>query len=344
MMGRMMIVAPACALSVMIVTARADSAGDFYRGRTIEIDVGTGVGGGYDANARLVARHLARFLPGNPTIVVNNVPGGGGLRAANALYNKSARDGSVIATFSNAMITEPMLGNAQALFEPQKFTWIGSASREDGLCVATRSSGVGSWSDLLQKDVIVGTAAAGTTTYVFPVMLRNLFGARFKPVSGYPDGGQIALALERGEVQSICQTYSSIKIGHPDWLRDHKVVPLIALGFGRLPELPEIPSVFELAKDAEQQQILKVILAPTLAGRPFVAPPGIPPERAAVLRDAFDAMTKDGPFLGEARALRMDVQPTGSREIESLVQEIYELPESIVVKTKLAATSNTSGR
>src|SRR6516162_1770008 len=162
--------------------ARADSVAEFYRGRTIELDVGTGVGGGYDANARLVARHLPRFLPGNPAIVVNNVPGGGGIRAANALYNKSARDGSVIATFSNAMITEPMLGSGGALFEPAKFSWIGSASREDGLCLATRASGITSWSDLLAKEVIVGTAAPGTTTYMYPMMLRNLFGAKFKLV------------------------------------------------------------------------------------------------------------------------------------------------------------------
>jgi len=322
----------------------AESIADFYRGRAIELDVGTGVGGGYDANARLVARHLGRFLPGSPTIVVNNVPGGGGIRAANALYNKSARDGSVMGTFSNAMITEPLLGGGPALFEPQKFTWIGSASREDGICVATRSSGIASWSDLLQKEAIVGTAAPGTTTYMYPVMLRNLFGARFKPVSGYPDGGQIALALERNEVQSVCQTYSSVKIGHPGWLRDRIVQPLIALGFARIPELPELVSVFELAKDAEQQQVLKVILAPTLAGRPFVAPPGIPPERAEALREAFDAMTRDPRFLDEARQLRMDVEPASSREIETLVKEIYALPESVIAKTKLIATIVSPGK
>jgi tripartite-type tricarboxylate transporter receptor subunit TctC len=352
MIGRVTIVAAAWVLALTIALfvalgcepARADSVADFYRGRTIELDVGTGVGGGYDANARLVARHLARFLPGNPTIVVNNVPGGGGIRAANALYNKSPRDGSVIGTFSNAMITEPMLGNAQALFEPQKFTWIGSASREDVVCVAASGSGIESWNDLLQRDIVVGTAAPGTTTYLFPVMLRNLFGARFRPVSGYPDGGQIALALERGEVQSVCQTWSSIKVAHPDWLRDHKVVPLMTLGFSRLPELADIPSVMELATEVEQQQVLKIILAPTLAGRPFAAPPGIPSERAAALRDGFEAMTRDRLFVDEARQLRLDVQPSTSREIEALVHEIYALPQTVVAKTRLVATGSPGGK
>jgi len=315
----------------------AQTVADFYRGKTLEIDVGTGVGGGYDANARLVARHLGRHLPGNPTIVINNLPGGGGIRAANTLFNRLARDGTVIGTFSNAMITEPLLGSGQSLFDPTKFTWIGSASREDGLCVATQSSGIASWNDLLEKEVIVGTTAPGTTTYMYPVMLRNLFGAKFKPVSGYPDAGQIALAVQRNEVQAVCQTLSSIKIGRPDWLRDRVVVPLIALGLTRLRDLPDLMSVMELARTAEQQQILKVVLAPNLAGRPFLAPPGIPPQRTQALRDAFDAMTRDTNFLEEAQRLRMDIEPASGREIEALVNEIYALPEGVIARTKLVA-------
>jgi tripartite-type tricarboxylate transporter receptor subunit TctC len=318
----------------------ADPVADFYRGRTIEIEVGTGPGGGYDANARLVARHLEHLLPGKPTIIVDNLPGGGGIRAANTLFNKSARDGSVLGTFSNAMITEPLLGDGQALFDPPKFAWIGSASREDGLCLATRSSGVATWSDLLQKEIIVGTAAPGTTTYMYPLMLRNLFGARFKLVSGYPDGGQIALAVERDEVQAICQTYSSLKIGHPNWLPDQIVQPLITLGFSRIPDLPDIPSVMDLAKTDEQRQVLKVVLAPTLAGRPFVAPPGVPADRLAALRDAFDAMTRDPAFLAEARRLQMDVQPATGIEIEALVKDIYALPKPVIASTRRVVTND----
>ena len=347
-MRQICILLRACALSAMLIAPlggenRAEPLADFYRGRTIELAVGTGVGGGYDANARLVARHLGRFLPGNPTLVINNMPGGGGIRAANGLYNKAARDGSVIGTFSNAMITEPLLGGG-ALFAPASFTWIGSASREDGLCVARRDSGIGSWTDLLERELIVGTAAPGTTTYMYPLMLRNLFGARFKPVTGYPDGGQIALALERGEVQSICQTYSSIKIGHPDWLRQERVLPLLALGLARIRELRELTTAFELAKDAEQSQILKVILAPTLAGRPFVAPPGIPQERAQALRQAFAAMTRDPRYLEDARGLGMDVEPSQGLEIEALVKEVYALPEGLLARTRDIVTDNPAGK
>jgi tripartite-type tricarboxylate transporter receptor subunit TctC len=312
----------------------ADPVAEFYRGKTIELDVGTGVGGGYDANARLVARHLGRFVPGNPVILVNNLPGGGGIRAANTLYNRSSRDGLVIGTFSNAMITEPLLGAGQAMFEPDKFIWIGSATREDAVCVTARSSGVASWSDLQRKEVVVGTTAPGTTTYMYPIMLKNMFGAKFTPVSGYPDGGQIALAFERGEVQSICQTYSSLKVGHRDWLQGGLATAIITLAFNRIPDLPAVETVTELAANEEQKEVIKVALAPTLAGRPLAFPPGVPPDRAEALRDAFSAMVRDPSFRAEAGALGMDIQPASGREIDALVKHIYALPADVIAQTK----------
>jgi tripartite-type tricarboxylate transporter receptor subunit TctC len=323
------------ALVLATLKASAEPVADFYRGKTIELDVGTGVGGGYDANARLVARHLGRFIPGSPAIVVNNMPGGGGIRAANILYNRSSRDGLVIGTFSNAMITEPLLGGGQAMFEPDKFAWIGSATREDGVCIAATSSGVTSWSDLQQKQVVVGTTAPGTTTYMYPIMLRNMFGAKFMPVSGYPDGGQIALAFQRGEVQSVCQTYSSLKVGHRDWLQGGLAHPIIALGFNRIADLPSVETALELATDEEQKNVLSVVLAPTLAGRPFVVPPGVPQDRTDALRDAFGAMMNDASFRAEAGKLGIDIQPAAGREIDALVKHIHALPADVITKTKM---------
>jgi tripartite-type tricarboxylate transporter receptor subunit TctC len=315
-------------------SARADPVGDFYRGTKLELDVGTGAGGGYDANARLVARHLSRFIPGNPVIVVDNLPGGGGIRAANILYNKSKRDGSVIATFSNAMISEPLLGAGQAAFAPKDFGWIGSATREDGLCIAARSSGVKSWNELQRKELLVGTTAPGTTTYMYPAMLRNMFGAKFKLVSGYPDSSQIMLALQRDEVQAICQTYSSLKVGHQDWLRDQTVYPIISLGLSRIPDLPAVESASELAVNIEQEDILKIVLAPTLAGRPFALPPGVPRDRADALRNAFITMTRDAGFVAEAEKLGMNIEPVGGQEIESTVRQIYALPMDLIAKAR----------
>lgn len=317
---------------------------DFYRGKVVEIDVGTGIGGGYDANARLAARHLGRFIPGNPTIIVKNVAGGGGLTAANLLYNVARRDGTILGTFSNSMITEPLLGAGQARFDPAKFIWLGSASREDGICVAEKSSGVRSWSDLLREELYVGTAAPGTTTYMYPIMLKNMFGARFKPVFGYPDAGQIALAIERGEVQSVCQTYSSLKVQRGAWLRDRTVNPLVALGLARIPDLPDLPSVMEFAKTVQQQEVLKLILAPTLAGRPFMLPPDVPADRANALGEAFMAMTKDSRFLEDASRLKMDIEPVSGDEIGNVVKQIYALSPDVITETKRVVTSADAGR
>ena len=317
----------------------ADPVADFYRGRTIEIDVGTGGGGGYDQRLAGSAPSQ-RLLPGNPTVIVNNLPGGGGIRAAiHCSTNRSAT--ARCWAPSAAMITEPMLGSGRTV-RSAKLTWIGSASREDGLCLATPSSSA----NIVGRPAAEGRDrghGAPAPPPMYPVMLRNLFGAR-SLVSGYPDGGQIALAIERNEVQAVCQTYSSLAIGHPAWLRDRVVQPLIGLGLGRIADLPDIPSVMELATTDEQRQVLKVVLAPTLAGRPFVAPPGIPADRAIALRQAFDAMTRDPGFLEEARRLHMDVAPATGGEIEALVKEIYALPKAGIATTKRVGTNGETGR
>ena len=325
-----------CILAALLLPALApaEELGDFYRGRTIELIVSSGAGGGYDLNARLLARHLGRFVPGNPTIVVNNMPGAGGIRAANYLYNVAPRDGSVIATFSNAMITEPLLGNEAVKFDPAKLAWIGSISREDGVCVAWNSAGVTRWDDLLQKKLIVGTMAPGTTTYLYPSLLKSLFGAQFELVSGYPDSSAAIQALEHGEVQSICQTYSSLHSLHAQWFRDGQIVPLVLLGLARNAELPDVPAVTELATSEEQRQLLKIVLAPTLAGRPFFAPPDLPQDRLAALRSAFDRAMEDAGFLEEAKRLKLEVKPATGQEIEKIVGEIYATPPDLVVKAR----------
>jgi tripartite-type tricarboxylate transporter receptor subunit TctC len=319
---------------------RADPIEDFYRGRTLQIEVGTGPGGGYDANARLVASHIGEFIPGHPRIVVGNLPGGGGIRAANALFNTLPRDGSVIGTFSNAMITAPLLGAGQALFKPEQFGWIGSASREDGICIATQSAQIHSWSDVQSREIIVGATGPGTTTYMYPTMLRNLFGAKFKLVAGYTDSEQIAFALDHGEVQSVCQTYSSLKVDHSDWFSSGFVTPFLALGFGRLTDFPQLPSATEFAKDEREQQILKTILAPTAAGRPFVAPPGVESDRLHALQKAFTDMTKDPSYVAAAQGERMDVQPASGNDLTQLVQQIYTLPQDVLKETRRVVQDN----
>ena len=330
----------AFALVAALSCARAETPAEFYRGKTVEISVGTGAGGGYDANARLVARHLGRFIPGNPKIIVSNVPGGGGITAANKLFNVSPRDGLAIGTFSNALLTLPLLNPGAARFQPEQFTWIGSVSREDGVCITSKSSAVTTWTDLQIKELIVGTTAPGTTTHLYAALLRNLFGAKFRLVSGYPDGSSIVLAFERGEVQALCQTYSSLNVLHPEWLPERKVNPVVVIGLDPIKALDGVPALLDFTSSERERDIVRILLAPTAAGRPFAAPPGIPPERAEALQQAFLKMSADPEFLADAGQARIDVQAMGGEDIATLLRTISKTDTKVIDDVRKVITSN----
>jgi tripartite-type tricarboxylate transporter receptor subunit TctC len=328
----------AVALFAMAVFATApvdaESVADFYRGRSVDFVVGSGAGGGYDIYARLLARRMGEHIPGKPTLIVKNVVGGGGIRASNLLYNVSPRDGSVIATVSRAMITAPVLGIEAAKFDANMFTWFGNLTGEDSVCVAWHTAQVKTWDDLKKTKLIVGTAAPGTSTYTFPALLKNMFGARFDLVTGYPDASQTVLAMERGEVQGICQTYSTIKATHPSWIKDGTVNVLTVVGLRRNAELPDVPAAAEFATTNEQQRIIKLVLGPELIGRPVFAPPALPSDRVAALREAFMATTKDRQFLADAARQNLEIAPTGGQEIQELVADILSAPPDMVTKAK----------
>jgi tripartite-type tricarboxylate transporter receptor subunit TctC len=327
-------------LGLSVSAATADPVADYYHAHPLQIIVGAGAGGGYDANARLVAAHYSRFIPGNPSVVVVNKPGGGGIAATNFLYNIAPRDGSTLGTFSNSMLSQPLLGTESIRFDSTKFSWIGSVAREDYMCIASNDAGVRTWDDALKKDLIVGTNAPGQTTFLMPAVLRTLLGAKFRLVSGYVDASQITLALERGEVQAICQTWSSLRISHSDWFSG-RMIPFVALGFDRISTAPDVPTAIEIAKTAEQKSILKLMLAPALAGRPITAPPEVPADRLTALREGFRVMTKDPAFLDQAQKMRIEVQPTYAEGMTKLLADIYATPKGLVAK--LAAISQGSG-
>lgn len=325
----------AAALAGVIATgAAAQGVASFYKGRNIDMIVGAGVGGGYDIYGRLVARHLGRHVPGAPKIIVKNVAGGGGIRASNLLFNVSPKDGGTIGTVSRAMITAPLMGQSAAKFDPAKFTWIGSVNNEDNICVAWRTAKVKTWNDLLQTPLIVGSAGQGTSTYTFPVMLRNMFGAKFELIAGYPDGGAAMLAMERGEVESVCISLSSVQTRAPQWLKDGSINVLTLIGLKRNADVPNAPAISEFARNDEQRQLLKIILGPQFAGRPILAPPALPADRTAALRAAFNAMMKDAALLADAKKLRLDVGPATGEEVAALVGDIYGAPKELVAKVQ----------
>ena len=324
-MAAMLVAAPACGW--------AQSPAEFYKGKNIDLLIGYSVGGGYDLYARVLARHLGKYIPGNPTVLPKNMEGAGSLRLANWLYNVAAKDGSAIGIIGRGTGFDTLLGNKSAQFEAPKFTWIGSANNEVSICVAWHTTGITKFEDMLNKELVVGGTSASADTDQFPRITNGVLGTKMRVITGYPGGNEVGLAMERGEVQGRCGwSWSSVKSTHQQWYDQKKFHILVQLALSKHPELPNVPLIIDLAKTDEQRQILKLIFARQVMGRPFLAPPGIPAERAAVLRKAFMDTMKDKDFLVEAEKAQMEITPVPGEQIERLVREIYATPPDIVQK------------
>lgn len=304
--------------------ARADGVADFYRGKNVDMFIGYSAGGGYDIYGRLVARHLGRFLPGNPTLVPRNMEGAGSMRLTNWLYSAAPRDGLAIGTISRGVPFDPILGRPGSQFDAVKFSWIGSANDEVSMCVAMASSGVANFEDLKKKEIAVGAAGATSDDDQFPRVINAVLGTKMKVISGYPGGNDIGLALERGEVQGRCGwSWSSMKSTHMHWVRDKKINLIAQLGLSKHPDLPDVPSIMEFAKTTEDSQILRLIFARQGLGRPFLGPPGILGDRLAALRKAFNETVKDPEFLADADKGKLEINPLTGEQVEKLVRQVY---------------------
>jgi tripartite-type tricarboxylate transporter receptor subunit TctC len=313
------------------VAAQAQNAADFYKGKNVELYIGYSVGGGYDLYARVLARHIGRHIPGNPTIVVKNMEGAGSLRLANWLYRIAPKDGSVFGTIGRGTGFDPLLGQQGAQFDGTKFTWIGSGNHEVSVCVAFEGrAGITRFDDLRTKEMTVGGTGASADTDQFPKVVNGVLGTKMKIVSGYPGGNDIVLAMERGELQGRCGwSWSSVKATHGSWIAEKKLNVLVQLSLQKHPDLPDVPLVVDLAKTDEDRQVLKLIFARQVMGRPFLAPPGIPPDRAEALRKAFmDTMT-DPAFVADAEKSQLEVNPVAGDDLQKLVAEIYRAPPEV---------------
>ena len=335
-MARRSIPAAAFAITgiiIFVAVARAQSAAEFYRGKSIELDIGYSVGGGYDLYARLIARRLGQHVPGNPTVVPKNMEGAGSLRLANYLYAAAPRDGTVIGAISRGAAFDPLLNEQGARFDASKFSWIGSANNEVSVCVALTSSGISKFDDLFANPLTIGSTGAGDDTYQFPALVNAVLGTKFKIVTGYPGGNDVSLALERGEVQGRCGwSWSSIKTTRLNWVRNNRIIVLVQMSLSKHPDLPDVPLIMDLAKTDEQRQIFKMIFARQTMGRPYAAPPDLPADRLAALRKAFmDTMT-DKDFLDEAKQSKFEIDPVSGQELEALVKEVYRTPPEVAKK------------
>ena len=326
----------ALAAVLPVATADAQSPAAFYAGKSIDLDIGYSVGGGYDLYARLLARHLGQHIPGNPTIVPRNMEGAASLRLANYLYAAAPKDGTVIGAISRGAAFDPLLGEKGAQFDASKFSWIGSANNEVSVCVALQSSGITSFNDVLTKTLTIGSTGVGDDTYQFPALMNAVLGTKFKIVTGYPGGNDITLALERGEVQGRCGwSWSSIVATRKDWIASKKIVVLVQMSLSKHPDLPDVPLIMELAKTNEQSQIFKLIFARQVMGRPFAAPPGVPADRLTALRQAFAETMQDKAFLDDAAKGKFEINPVDGAELDTLVKDVYQTPAD--VKKKAAA-------
>ena len=321
--------------------ARSAGVEEFYKGRTISLIIGYSVGSGYDIYARLLARFIGKHIPGRPAVVAQNMPGAGSIKAAMYLHGVAPKDGSVIATIGRSAPLEPLLGDAQ--FDGRSFTWLGSIASNSSLCATWHATPIQTWQDALTKPfALAGEGSvdegSGSDPDNFARILKNVFGAKVRLVTGYPGGTEMNLAIERGEVDGRCGwSWDSIKSTRPDWLRDRKLNLLAVFSLQKAADIPsEVPLIGDLARSDEQRQILRVLLAGQGLGRPYFTSPGVPEDRKAALRAAFDATMKDPDFLAEIAKARLEVSPTSGVEIDRLLADIYASPREVIEKAKQA--------
>jgi tripartite-type tricarboxylate transporter receptor subunit TctC len=320
--------------------ADAEDVAAFYKGKTIRFVVGSAAGGGYDLFARLVARHMVHHIPGNPYIVVQNQPAAGGVVMTNQLYAQGPKDGTVIGVPLNGIPTAPLL-QAGTQFDSQKLIWVGSTNREAYVAFVWHTVPVQSIAELASKEIVVGTTTPGATMTDFPLLLNDLLGYKFKIVRGYGGTPQINIAIERGELQGMGGIgWASVKAQQQAWIDEKKIKVLAQFGFKRYGELPDVPTMFELAKTDADRQAMRMLFARTEYGRPYFLPPDVPADRVQALRRAFDATMKDPAFIEKMKAAKMEFNPATGEEMTAIVARTIGAPKSVIERYKAAVAGD----
>jgi tripartite-type tricarboxylate transporter receptor subunit TctC len=323
------IVSALAAVVLAASTSSAQAQANFYGGKSVSLVVGYTSGGGYDVVARLLARHMPDYIPGKPTFVVQNMPGAGSLKAMNFLYAAAPKDGLTFGTVGRGIPVEPLLSNKDAQFDVAKMHWIGSTSAETSVCAAWHTAKIKTWADMQAREFTAAGEGPASDADIFSAALKNAFGAKIRLVTGYPGGAEMALAIEREEVEGRCGwSWSSIKSTRPTWVPEKKLIPFLVLSLRKNPELPDVPVITEFA-NAEQMQLLKLFLSRQEMGRPFAAPPGVPSERIAILRKGFDDTMKDQTFIAEMVKNKLEVSPMTGQEVAAMLAEIYTMPTAV---------------
>jgi tripartite-type tricarboxylate transporter receptor subunit TctC len=322
----MLALAPAC--------AHAQSVEEFYRGKTVNMIIGYPTGGANDNYARAVARHIGKHIPGNPRVITRNMPGGGSLIAANHVFNVAPRDGTVLSLVAATISLEEALGTAGVKFKSAQFSWIGRMASAINVTIMMATAPVKTIQDAYDKEAILAATGRSATPTVYPSVLNNVLGMKFKIVIGYEGSVSSMLAMERGEVEGHSTSWEGVKSSRGDWVRDKKVNIIVQYGLRRHPELPDVPLSIELGRTPEEVQILRVVANATEVGKMVLTTPGVPAERVEALRRAFDATIRDPEYVAEMNALGLEVIPLPGEEMQKLVEEVGNVPPEILAKVK----------
>lgn len=322
-------------LSVGLSPALAQAPADFYKGKSIRLLIGFGPGGGYDIYARAIAQHIGRHIPGEPSIVPQNMPGAGSVLVANHLANVAPRDGTVIGAFASGVPSVPLLSPEQAKFDASALGWIGSANNEVQIDYVWHTAPATTLEGVRKTEVILGATGPGAASVDFPLMVNEILGFKYKLITGYKGTAEINLAMERGEVHGVAGlTWAGTRSATPEWVRDKKIAIIAQYGRTPHPDLPDVPLVIELAKTERDRQALNLIFSRQEIGRPYATPPGLPPGRLTILRRAFDATMKDPEFLADAARAKLDILPVSGEVVAEMVAGLAATPPDVVDRVR----------
>lgn len=323
-------------LTAAVVGGASADVGAFYKDKTVSLIISTGPGGGYDLTARVVARYLPKHLAGSPTIVPKNMPGAGNILAANYMYNVASKDGLNIATFAQALFLAQPLESQGVKFDARKFYYLGSASVDNSTVYAWHTANVKTIEDAYTKELLLGATGVGSGTTVYPVLMNNLLGTKFKIVAGYKTSPEVDLAMSRGEVEGRAgNNFQSLKANRPEWLAEKKINFLLQIGLERDSDYPDVPLLTELAKNEEQRQIFAMFSAPVAIGRPFLTTPDVPSDRAEALRAAFTATMADPGFVTEGNKANLDIKPVAGARLAQIVDDLTNTPAAVAARAKV---------
>jgi tripartite-type tricarboxylate transporter receptor subunit TctC len=322
--------------ALLFCTSSAFAQSDFYRGRTVTLVVSSSAGGGYDIMARTLARYLPKHIPGNPRVVVTNMPGAGGISATNYLYRGAPKDGTFIGSVQNNLPFEPLLGTREAIYDPTKFNWLGSPSIEVGLIVVWKTVPVSTIDDLRRREITVGSSGANSTPSFYARLINETLKTKMKIVVGYPGQNEVYLAMERGEVDGFPSLfYNTLNATRPNWRTEKNINLILQYGLEKEPALPDVPSALDLVANPEDKQLLQAGLAQVTMGRPYLMPPEVPADRVALMRKAFDDTLKDEAFLADSKRLALGVNdPRTGAQIQKLLEDAYRTPPNIVARLR----------